>query len=117
MSISSGTSLGRYEIRSHLGAGGMGEFYLAWDTMLDREVALKILPPEIAADQQRMQRFVQEAKTASALNHPNILTIFEIGQTDGSYFSAREYFYGVTLRHYISGRRLKLSEALDIAAK
>src|SRR5436305_12512120 len=117
MSISSGTSLGRYEIRSHLGAGGMGEFYLAWDTMLDREVALKILPPEIAADQQRMQRFVQEAKTASALNHPNILTIFEIGQTDGSYFIATEYIDGVTLRQHMASHRLKLAEALDIAAQ
>ncbi|HEX8889538.1 MAG TPA: protein kinase [Pyrinomonadaceae bacterium] len=117
MAIATGTNLGRYEIRSHLGAGGMGEVYLAWDTTLDREVALKILPPEIAADQQRMQRFVQEAKTASALNHPNILTIFEIGQTEGAYFIATEYIDGVTLRQYIAGRRLKLSEALDIAAQ
>ncbi len=82
MAISTGTSLGRYEIRSHIGAGGMGEVYLARDTTLDRVVALKILPREIATDQQRMQRFVQEAKTASALNHPNILTIFEIGETE-----------------------------------
>src|ERR1043165_2586420 len=117
MAIATGTNLGRYEIRSHLGAGGMGEVYLAWDTMLDREVALKILPPEIAADQQRMQRFVQEAKTASALNHPNILTIFEIGQTEGAHFIATEYLDGLTLRQYITGRRLKLSEALDIAAQ
>src|SRR3954451_18408455 len=117
MSLATGTSLGRYEIRSHLGAGGMGEVYLAWDTMLDREVALKILPPEIAADQQRMQRFVQEAKTASALNHPNILTIFEIGQTDGSYFIATEYIDGVTLRQHMASHRLKLAEALDISAQ
>ena len=117
MSIATGTSLGRYEIRSPLGAGGMGEVYLAWDTTLDREVALKILPPEIASDQQRMQRFVQEAKTASALNHPNILTIFEIGQMDGTYFIATEYIDGITLRQHIAGRRLKLSEALDIAAQ
>jgi serine/threonine protein kinase/Tol biopolymer transport system component len=117
MTISNGTSLGRYEIRSHIGAGGMGEVYLAWDTTLDREVALKILPPEIAADQQRMQRFVQEAKTASALNHPNIMTIFEIGQTDSTHFIATEFIDGITLRQHMAGRRLKLSEALDIAAQ
>jgi serine/threonine protein kinase/Tol biopolymer transport system component len=117
MTISNGTCLGRYEIRSHIGAGGMGEVYLAWDTTLDREVALKILPPEIASDQQRMQRFVQEAKTASALNHPNIMTIFEIGQTDSTYFIATEFIDGITLRQHIAGRRLKLSEALDIAAQ
>ena len=117
MTISIGTCLGRYEIRSQIGAGGMGEVYLAWDTTLDREVALKILPPEIAADQQRMQRFVQEAKTASALNHPNIMTIFEIGQMDSTYFIATEFIDGVTLRQHIAGRRLKLSEALDIAAQ
>ncbi|HWS98792.1 MAG TPA: protein kinase [Pyrinomonadaceae bacterium] len=117
MAITTGTSLGRYEIRSHLGAGGMGEVYLARDTTLDRVVALKILPREIAADTQRMQRFVQEAKTASALNHPNILTIFEIGETNGAHFIATEYIDGTTLRRHMAGRRLKLSEALDIAAQ
>ena len=117
MAIATGTSLGRYEIRSHIGAGGMGEVYLAKDTSLDRVVALKILPPEIASDQQRMQRFVQEAKSASSLNHPNILTIFEIGETDGAHFIATEYIDGVTLRHHMAGRRVKLSEALDIAAQ
>jgi eukaryotic-like serine/threonine-protein kinase len=117
MSIASGTSLGRYEIRSRIGAGGMGEVYLAKDTSLDRVVALKILPPEIASDQQRMQRFVQEAKSASGLNHPNILTIFEIGEAVGSYFIATEFIDGVTLRQHMASRRLKLSEALDIAAQ
>jgi eukaryotic-like serine/threonine-protein kinase len=117
MSIATGTSLGRYEIRSHLGAGGMGEVYLAKDTSLDRVVALKILPPEIASDQQRMQRFVQEAKSASSLNHPNILTIFEIGETNGAHFIATEFIDGITLRQHMAGRRLKLSEALDIAAQ
>ncbi|HKQ50738.1 MAG TPA: protein kinase [Pyrinomonadaceae bacterium] len=117
MAISTGTSLGRYEIRSRIGAGGMGEVYLARDTTLDRVVALKILPSEIATDQQRMQRFVQEAKTASALNHPNILTIFEIGETNGAHFIATEYIDGVTLRKHIQGRRLKLSEALDVASQ
>jgi serine/threonine protein kinase/Tol biopolymer transport system component len=95
----------------------MGEVYLATDTTLDRVVALKILPPEIASDQQRMQRFMQEAKTASSLNHPNILTIFEIGESDGAHFIATEFIDGVTLRHHMAGSRLKLSEALDIAAQ
>jgi serine/threonine protein kinase/Tol biopolymer transport system component len=117
MSITVGTNLGRYEIRSHLGAGGMGEVYLAWDTTLDREIALKILPPEIASDQQRMQRFVQEAKTVSALNHPNILTIYEVGETDSTYFIATEYIDGITLRQHIADKHLNLSEALDIAAQ
>jgi serine/threonine protein kinase len=117
MSIATGTNLGRYEIRSHIGAGGMGEVYLATDKTLDRVVALKILPPEIASDQQRMQRFVQEAKSASSLNHPNILTIFEIGETDGAHFIATEFIDGVTLRQRMAERRVKLSEALDIAAQ
>jgi serine/threonine protein kinase/Tol biopolymer transport system component len=95
----------------------MGEVYLARDTSLDRVVALKILPPEIACDQQRMQRFVQEAKSASSLNHPNILTIFEIGENEGAHFIATEYIDGVTLRRHMKGHRLKLSEALDIAAQ
>src|SRR5688572_30934315 len=82
MTVAAGTKLGRYEIRSQIGAGGMGEVYLAVDTKLDRKVALKILPAEVASNQQRMRRFEQEAKAASALNHPNILTIYEVDQTD-----------------------------------
>src|SRR5947207_2765675 len=79
VSIAAGTQLGRYEIRAKIGEGGMGEVYLAQDTKLDRMVALKILPAELAANHDRMRRFVQEAKAAAALNHPNIAHIYEIG--------------------------------------
>src|SRR5260370_38016990 len=88
--MESGTRIGRYEIRSKIGAGGMGEVYLARDTKLDRMVSLKILPADVAADRSRMNRFVQEAKAASALNHPNIITIHEIDQTDSGHFIATE---------------------------
>ena len=80
MHISSGTVLGRYAVRSRIGSGGMGVVYLAWDTELDRTVALKVLPEEVASDADRMRRFVQEAKSASALNHPNIVTVHESGK-------------------------------------
>src|SRR6266849_5108368 len=93
-----GTKLGRYEIRAPLGAGGMGEVYLAQDRKLDRKVALKILPTEVAADRNRMSRFVQEAKAASALNHPNIITIYEIEHIDSVNFIATEFIDGETLR-------------------
>src|SRR5207248_1355187 len=116
MSLDAGTQLGRYEIRSQLGAGGVGEVYLARDTSeLERTVALKFLPAEVAADQKRMQRFIQEAKTVSALNHPNILTIYEFGQADSVRFIATEYVDGVTLRDEMRERRLKLHDVLDIA--
>ena len=88
MALTSGTRLGRYEIRTQIGAGGMGEVYLALDSELDRTIALKILHSEIASDTQRMRRFIQEAKAASSLNHPNILTIYEIGKTDSIDFIA-----------------------------
>jgi eukaryotic-like serine/threonine-protein kinase len=116
MRIATGTKLGRYEIRSKIGAGGMGEVYLAQDTSeLERTVAIKLLPAEVAADAKRMQRFVQEARTVSALNHPNILTIYEFGQDSATCFIATEYVDGRTLREFIHSRRMKLHEVLDIA--
>src|SRR5712691_2607676 len=117
MSLTTGTKLGRYEIRAQIGGGGMGEVYLAQDTKLDRKVALKILPAEVAAKQERMRRFVQEAKTASALNHPNIITIYEIEQIDSVNFIATEFIDGVTLRERIRKASMKLGEVLDVAAQ
>src|SRR6266699_5812295 len=113
-SLSPATKLGRYEIRSKIGAGGMGEVYLALDTELDRTVAIKILPETLASDQQRLQRFIQEARAASALNHPHILTIYEVGVTGNSRFIATEFIDGETLRQRISAG-LNLAEALEIA--
>ena len=89
MTLAAGTKLGRYEIRSQLGAGGMGEVYLARDTQLDRMVALKILSADVARDQQRLIRFLQEARAASALSHPNVAHIYEIGEADGLRFIGR----------------------------
>src|SRR5882762_6570257 len=109
-----GTKLAHYEIRSQIGAGGMGEVYLAVDTELDRTVAIKILPAGLAADAQRLQRFVQEAKSASALNHPHILTIYEIGTTGPSRFIATEFIDGETLRHRLNAG-MKLFEILEIS--
>jgi serine/threonine protein kinase/Tfp pilus assembly protein PilF len=117
MMLESGTKLGRYEIKSQLGAGGMGEVYLAQDTKLDRKVALKILPADIAAHQDPMKRFVQEAKSASALNHPNIITIYEIEQIDSVNFIATEFIDGETLRQRLKNGPLKLGEVLDVAAQ
>jgi len=111
------TRLGRYEVRSLLGKGGMGEVYLAWDSELERTVALKLLPAEVAADRQRMSRFVQEARAASALNHPNILTVYDIGHADATRFIATEFIEGETLRSRMSRARLTPAEALDISAQ
>jgi serine/threonine protein kinase/TolB-like protein/Tfp pilus assembly protein PilF len=117
MTLAPGTRLGRYEIRSKIGAGGMGEVYLAHDTKLDRKVALKILPAEVAAHPDRMKRFVQEAKSASALNHPNIITIHEIDDTGSGHFIATEFIDGETLRQHMRKAPPKLSEILDVAAQ
>src|SRR5437868_5643236 len=117
MTLSVGTKLGRYEIRAKLGEGGMGEVYLAQDTNLDRKVALKILPAEVAAHPDRMKRFVQEAKAASALNHPNIITIYEIDESDSGHFIATEFIDGETLREHALKAPLKLAESLDIATQ
>ena len=112
-------TIGRYEICSQLGAGGMGEVYLANDTKLDRKVALKILPAEVVGGKSevsadRVRRFVQEAKAASALNHPNILTIYEIDEIDSEHFIATEFVDGYTLRDRIRTGRLAAREALEI---
>src|SRR6266568_2374008 len=115
MTLDAGTKLGRYEIRSKIGAGGMGEVNLAQDTKLDRKVALKILPADVAAHPDRMKRFVQEAKAASGLNHPNIITIHEIDETDSINFIATEYIDGETLRQHSLTGSLTLAESLDIA--
>src|SRR5579863_2923853 len=109
-----GSELGHYRVVSRLGAGGMGEVYLAQDLNLDRPVALKILPPEVAHDSDRMRRFIQEAKTASALSHPNVAHVFEIGEADGVTFLAMEYIEGQTLNARIGGAPLPLAEAIDI---
>src|SRR5713101_2284544 len=117
MTITAGIKLGRYEIRAKIGAGGMGEVYLAQDTKLDRRVALKILPAEVAAHPDRMKRFVQEAKSASALNHPNIITIHEIEQIDSVNFIATEFIDGDTLRQRLNNGPLKLGEVLEMATQ
>jgi serine/threonine protein kinase/dipeptidyl aminopeptidase/acylaminoacyl peptidase len=108
----SGTRLGHYEILSQLGAGGMGEVYLAHDAKLDRKVALKILPAELAANPDRMRRFVQEAKAAAALNHPNIAHVYEIGEAEGLHFIAMEFIDGSTLREKIHREQKSLSKLL-----
>lgn len=106
--------IGRYEVISQIGAGGMGEVFLARDTQLDRNVALKLLSAELTKNEDRMKRFVQEAKTASALNHPNIIVIHEIGESDGSHFIATEYIEGETLRERIDRGHLSLEFVLDV---
>ncbi len=113
--LAGGATLSHYRIVSQLGAGGMGEVYLAQDTKLDRKVALKILPADVAAHPDRMKRFVQEAKAASALNHPNIITIYEIEQIDSMNFIATEFIDGETLRERMRIAAMKLSEVLDVA--
>jgi eukaryotic-like serine/threonine-protein kinase len=116
MPITAGTKLGRYEVRSQIGEGGMGHVYLAQDTSeLNRTVAIKLLPTEVAGDPKRMQRFIREARTVSALNHPNVLTIYEFGQEGSSRFIATEFVEGSTLREYLLANRLNIHEVLDIA--
>ena len=110
-----GRSLGHYEVIKEIGAGGMGEVYLARDTLLDRKVALKFLPTCFTQEKERVRRFHQEARAASALNHPNILTIYEIRQADSLHCIATEFIEGETLRALIGRGALKLTEALDTA--
>jgi eukaryotic-like serine/threonine-protein kinase len=108
-------TLSHYRLVSKIGAGGMGEVYLAQDTKLDRRVALKILPQQFAEDKDRMSRFVREARAASALNHPNIITIHEIGESEGIHFIATEFIDGQTLSDYAKGAPPQLKTVLELA--
>jgi serine/threonine-protein kinase len=113
--LAAGQKIGQYKIIDSLGAGGMGEVYLARDKKLDRNVAIKILNAEFSQDEANLQRFVSEAKAASALNHPNILTIYEFGEAEDARFIVSEYIEGTTLREIIRASRLGFPEILDIA--
>jgi len=110
-----GQLVGHYKIIKPLGKGGMGEVYLAGDTKLDRKVALKLLPTEFTNNKELLRRFIQEARAASSLNHPNIITIHEIGQTDGTHYIATEFIDGLTLKQQMRQRRLEFAEVLDIS--
>ncbi len=112
-----GREISHYKIKCLLGIGGMGEVFLAEDLKLNRPVALKCLPPEFAEDKDRMSRFIREAKTASALNHPNIITIYEINEFEGTHFIATEYIDGKTLKEYTKSEPLSLNSALEIAVQ
>ncbi|HEY3139467.1 MAG TPA: protein kinase, partial [Blastocatellia bacterium] len=115
--LAEGQSFGHYEIIGLIGRGGMGEVYLAKDKLLGRRVALKLLPADYTRHKDRLRRFQQEAQAASALNHPNILTIYELGQVDGQQFIATEFVEGETLRQRMKRDRWGLGEALDIAVQ
>src|SRR5262245_6972731 len=112
-----GQQVGPFKVTERIGSGGMGEVFLALDTRLGRKVALKLLKGEYTKDEDRLRRFQQEARAVSALNHPNILTLYDIGQADSVHFMATEYVEGNTLRQHIALGRMSLSDVLDVAVQ
>src|SRR6266446_2423807 len=115
MTLAAGTKLGRYEIRSKIGAGGMGEVYRARDEKLNRDVAIKVLPTALSQDEDRLRRFEQEAQAAGALNHPNILAVYDVGTHDGSPYIVSELLAGDELREQLNDGSLPQGKALDYA--
>src|SRR5262245_46175980 len=115
MSIRNPIHLGHFVVVSHIRSGGMGEVYEAKDTKLGRRVAVKLLKDELTRDENRLRRFIQEAKATSVLNHPNIITIYEIGNAGASHFIATEFIDGETLRQRIISSSLSLDETLEIS--
>ena len=113
MSLTSGTKLGPYEIQSPLGAGGMGEVYRARDTRLERTVAIKILPESLSSDRERLERFQEEARILSTLNHPNLMAIYDVGSQDGMHFLVSEFFEGQTLRERLATGPLPQRKAIE----
>src|SRR5262245_16006640 len=115
MPLPGGTRVGPYEILTPLGSGGMGEVYRARDPRLNRDVAIKVLHASVAADPERLQRFTTEAQAVAALNHPNVLTVYEVGSYDGHPFLATELLDGDTLRAKLDASTLPFSKAIDYA--
>src|SRR6201993_101052 len=117
MALTSGTKLGPFEIQSLIGAGGMGEVYRARDPRLGRDVAIKVIPVSLAADSERLRRFEQEARAVAALNHPNILAIYDIGTREGAPFIISELLEGESLRKRLSSGALPVRKAIDYAVQ
>src|SRR5437016_405104 len=117
MSLTRGMRLGPYEVLDLLGTGGMGEVYAARDARLGREVAIKILPPEVAADADRLRRFETEARAAAALNHSNLLAVYDIGADAGVSYIVTELLEGRTLRQLLDDERLSTARAVDLASQ
>src|SRR6266536_542366 len=115
MTLEIGAEVNQYKVVARIGAGGMGEVYLAKDMRLKRNVALKLLNAEVTKNEDWVRRFEQEARAASALNHPNIITIYEVGQTGESHFISTEFIEGETLRQHLKQNPITITEVLDIA--